>query len=98
MGVGKDYAKKHSRFLSFKDDDGVISGVFKGMKPVLKESFGEEKEVMRYAIDEKVFDSQSGSLATQMDEIEVGTPVRITQTGSGMDTKYTVEKVANPLT
>lgn len=90
MGDGKDFAKRNSKFQSF-DDDGVIEGVFEGMKAVVKDSFGEEKEYMRYKIDGKTFDSMSGSLAVQMDEIKNGQKVKITRTGKGADTKYLVE-------
>lgn len=89
MGIGKDFAKRNSSFIRF-DEDGVIEGIFGGMKSVLKEVFGEEKEVMRYKIDDKTFDSQSVKLAELMDSIPVGSKVRITKTGQGMDTKYEV--------
>lgn len=89
MGIGRNYAKKHSKFISF-DEDGIIEGVFNGMKPIVKESFGEEKEVMRYKIDDKTFDSQSAGLAIQMDDVKPGQRIKITKTGAGMETKYVV--------
>ena len=92
MGEGKDYAKRNSKFLSF-DEDGVIEGKFEGMKAVVKDSFGEEKEVMRYRIDGKTFDSQSGSLATQMDDVKVGERAKITRKGKGAETTYLVENL-----
>ena len=91
-GLGRDYQKKHSQFVSF-DNDGVIEGVFEGMKIITKESFGQEKEVMRYKIDGKTFDSISGNLAAQMDDVKSGQKIKITRTGEGMDTRYTVEIV-----
>lgn len=91
MGTLKEYANKHSMFINF--DEGVIEGRYNGAKIILKESFGEEKEAVRYKIDEKVFDSLSSSLALQMDEIELGTKIKITKTGEGMKTKYVVERL-----
>ena len=92
MGIGKAYQKKHSQFISF-DEDGAIEGVFEGMKVITKESFGQEKEVMRYKIDGKTFDSISGNLAAMMDDVKPGQRIRITKTGQGMETKYNVEQI-----
>ena len=92
MGQGKDFAKRNSQYISFDEND-VIEGVFEGMKPIVKESFGKEKEVMRYQIDGKTFDSQSTGLAVQMDEMVTGQRVKITREGKGMETKYNVEQV-----
>ena len=89
MGIGKDFAKRNSTFIKF-DEDGVIEGIFGGMKSIVKETFGEEKEVMRYKIDDKTFDSQSVRLAELMDTIPVGSRIKITKTGQSMDTKYEV--------
>jgi hypothetical protein len=89
MGIGKDYARKNSKFVSF-DEDGVVEGIFEGMKPVIKDSFGEEKEVMRYKLDGKTFDSMAGSLAVQMDDVQIGQRIKITRSGSN-PTKYQVE-------
>jgi len=92
MGTGEDFAKRNSNFVKF-DDEGFIEGVFNGMKPLVKDVFGEEKEVMRYKIDEKSFDSQSGSLAIQMDEINIGEKINIKRIGVGTETKYEVTKI-----
>ena len=92
-GQLRDFAKKNSKFASF-DEDGVIEGVFEGAKIVTKDSFGEEKEVCRYKIDGKTFDSISGSLATQMDSVTVGDKIRITRKGQGAETKYAVEVIS----
>jgi len=90
MGIGKDFAKRNSSFVKF-DEDGIIEGIFGGMKSIVKETFGEEKEVMRYKIDDKTFDSQSVRLAELMDAIPVGSKIKVTKTGQSMDTKYEVE-------
>jgi len=90
MGQLGDFAKRNSAFISF-DEEGIIEGVYEGAKIVIKDSFGKEKEVCRYRIDGKTFDSISGSLATQMDKVPVGSKVRIKKTGEAMDTKYVVE-------
>ena|SRR3990167_10229897 len=90
MGDLKDYAKKNSKYASF-DEDGIIEGVFEGAKIVMKDSFSEEKEVVRYKIDGKTFDSMSGSLATQMDDVKAGSKVKIRRSGQGAETKYKVE-------
>lgn len=95
MGELKDYAKRTSRFIKLEDKNSV-EGIYEGVKFILKDSFGEEKEYARYKIDGRVFDSTSGGLATQMDEIKIGEQVRITRHGEGMDTKYTVENLSNP--
>jgi hypothetical protein len=90
MGELKDFAKDNSKYITFEDGE-AFEGVFEGWKKVLKDSFGEEKEYIRYKINGKTFDSMSGSLANQMDGVPSGTKVRITRTGKGTDTKYTVE-------
>ena len=92
MGIGKDFAKRNSTFIKF-DEDGIIEGIFGGMKSIVKETFGEEKEVMRYKIDDKTFDSQSVRLAELMDVVPVGSKIKITKTGQSMDTKYEVEVI-----
>ena len=92
MGLGRDFARKNSRYLSF-DEKGMIEGVFENMKSVVKEVFGEEKEVMRYTISGRIFDSSSTGLAVQMDSIESQTKIRITKKGQGINTKYIVEKI-----
>lgn len=92
MGIGKDYAKKNSKFLSF-EEDGIIEGTFEGMKNIIKDSFGEEKEVIRYKIDGKTFDSTSTGLAIQMDDIKIGEKIRITRTGKSTETRYKVERI-----
>lgn len=91
MGDLNAFAKRNSKFASF-DEDGVIEGVFEGAKIVVKDSFGEEKEVVRYKIDGKTFDSVSGSLAIQMDGVKPGTRIKITKKGERADTKYHVEQ------
>ena len=90
MGIGREYQKRNSNFISF-DEEGIIEGIFNGMKPVVKDVFGKEKEVMRYKIDDKTFDSTSGGLAVQMDDIKIGQQIRIKRTGEGAETKYLVE-------
>ncbi len=92
MGVGKDYQKRNSSFIKIEDGESA-EGIFGGMKPIVKDVFGQEKEVMRYKIDNKTFDSSSGALAIQMDEVTVGEKIRISREGTGMETKYTVERL-----
>lgn len=92
MGIGSDFAKRNSKFIKI-DDGESVEGIFGGSKAVLKDSFGEEKEVMRYKLDNKTFDSMSGSLAVQMDEVSVGQKIRISRTGKSTETKYLVEKI-----
>ena len=60
------------------------------MKPIIKDVFGKEKEVMRYTIDGKTFDSTSCKLAEDMDAIIGGQRVRISRTGEGTETRYEV--------
>lgn len=95
MGIGKDYAKRTSKFVQIGDGESY-EGVFEGMKSVVKDSFGEEKEVMRYKLDGKTFDSMSGSLARQMDNLLPGNRVKISRTGDGAATKWKVENLDNP--
>jgi len=89
----KKFADSRSQFLRF-GEDGAIEGVFEGAKIIIKDSFGEQKEVVRYTIDGKFLDSQSASLALQMDGIPPGTRIRITRTGQGTRTKYKVQKIS----
>ena len=95
MGAGADYAKRTSKFIKIEDGE-FVEGIYNGCKFIIKDSFGEEKEVARYKIDDKVFDSMSGGLATQMDEIKTGHRIRITRKGKSMDTKYTVTNLSAP--
>lgn len=92
MGELKDWGTKNSKFISFNDSDEYV-GVYEGYKLVTKDSFGEEKEVVRYKFDGKSFDSQSISLCEQMDDIKVGERVKLVRTGKGTDTKWLVERV-----
>ena|SRR3990167_2054886 len=98
MGIGKDFAKRNSQYVSFDEND-IIEGMFEGSKVVVKESFGQEKEVMRYRIDGKTFDSQSTGLAIQMDGCNPGDKIKIIRSGEGASTKYKVEVLGaqNPL-
>ena len=95
MGEGSDYAKRNSKFIKIGDGE-FVEGIFEGRKFVVKDIFGEEKEICRYKIDGKTFDSQSGQLAIAFDNIHAGTRVKITRSGDGMDTKYLVENLSNP--
>jgi hypothetical protein len=92
MGELKDWGMKNSKFLRFSDGDSY-EGIFQGHKLIVKDSFGEEKEVVRYKIDGRTFDSQSISLADQMDSIQIGDKIRLTRFGAGTDTKWSVEKI-----
>jgi len=91
-----EYAKEKSNFVALKDGESY-SGIFRGYKFIEKEVRGETKEYARYLLedltDKKVrfLDSQSGSLATKMDNVPVNSVVAITRTGEGFDTKYKVE-------
>ena len=93
-----DYAKSKSNFVSLKDGESYMA-VYKGFKFIEKESFGETKEYARYLLMDledgivRNFDSMSGSLANRVDEIEIGTRIKITRAGEKMDTKYDVEIV-----
>lgn len=92
MGELRNWGEKNSKFLSFTDGE-YKEGVFEGAKIVVKDSFGEEKEVVRYKMDGKTFDSQSVGLAEQMDDVKVGERVRITRIGKGPETRWKVEKI-----
>jgi|SRR3990167_1246664 len=94
MGIGRDFAKRNSQYISFDEND-IIEGIFESMKPIVKESFGQEKEIIRYRIDGKSFDSQSTGLAIQMDDIKPGERIRITRDGEGTSTKYKVDRLTS---
>jgi hypothetical protein len=92
MGLGREFQKRNSAFLKF-DEEGVIEGIFEGMKCLIKDNFGEEREVMRYKINGKTFDSISGKLAVLMDDVRIGEHIRIVRSGTGKDTEYDVIKL-----
>ncbi len=54
MGEGSDYAKRNSKFIKLKSGDSY-EGIYEGRKFVIKDSFGEEKEIARYKIDLNLF-------------------------------------------
>lgn len=89
MGIGKEFVKKNSKYVIF--EDGVAEGVFESMKAIEKESYGQIVNTIRYTLSGKTFDSASGKLAMQMDEVPIGKTVRITKTGKAADTKYVVQ-------
>ena len=90
-----EFAKSKSNFVSIKAGESY-SAIYKGYKFVEKDSFGETKEYARYLLEDlkdkviRNLDSQSASFAEQMNNIEVGSTIKISREGEGMDTKYQV--------
>ena len=97
----KDFAKSKSAFVSVKDGESY-TGIYQGYKFIEKDVKGETKEYARYLLEDlqdnvvRNLDSQSGSLATQMDKIPKGSLVKISKTGEGFDTKWKVESPDMP--
>ena len=89
MGGLKDWADKNSKFIKLSDGESC-EGIYEGSKIVVKDCFGEEREIVRYKIDGKTFDSTSMSLARQMDGIPEGQRISIAREGEGTETKYKV--------
>ena len=91
----KQWGKLNNRFLKLEDGES-ITVTLKSFKPVLKDSFGEEKEVIRYVLvteagTEKTFDNGSTRLAEIMSEF-FGKEIVITRHGEREKTKYDVRE------
>lgn len=91
----KDWAKKNSKFLKLKDGESAVC-LLKNVKPMVKDSFGEEKNVVRYTLEFaggeiKIFDNGSTYLAEAMADF-IGKQIKLKRVGEGIKTKYEVEE------
>ena len=91
----KDWASKQSKFVRLADGEST-TGVFLKATEV-EDSFNAGKTKIRYTLEidgeQKIIESSSVNLARQMGAIEEGEIVKITRTGEGMNTRYSVGKV-----
>jgi hypothetical protein len=93
----KDWGKKNNKFLKL-DDGESITATLKSFKPVVKDSFGEEKEVIRYVFitaegQEKIFDNGSATLANLLADC-LGQTIILKREGVREKTRYVI-KMAN---
>ena len=94
----EEYVKDQSTYIPIESGDSYI-GIYKGVEFIEKDSFGELKKYARYLLEDledkrvRNFDSQSISLAKQMTKISVEAMIKISRTGEGTNTRYSVEAV-----
>jgi len=90
----KEWAKKNNKFVKLSDGES-ITATFKEVKTITKDSFGTEKEVMRYTLiledgSLKIFENGSIALANEMANF-LGSKVTVTRHGEKQDTRYEIE-------
>lgn len=83
----KKWAKDNSKFIKLESGES-FEGEYEGHKEALNMN---QEPTIQYKIEGKTFNSSSGALAMTMSDIKIGTKVRITKFGAGMQTKYQVE-------
>ena len=98
MGKLAEYAKNASQFVKLADGES-IEVVFKAFK-IVPNKFDTEKDTVRYyfLVDggkEKEWENGAAYVADFFDGVKEGEPVKITRTGEGNKTKYTLELVIN---
>jgi hypothetical protein len=91
----KDWSKKNNKFLKLENGES-LTATLKSAKPIVKDSFGEEKEVIRYTFvtddgHEKIFDNGSAALASILAE-HIGQVITIKREGEREKTRYIVKK------
>lgn len=102
--IGKKNAE--SPFLVLLDGESEKVKFLKSIKMVTKDSFGEEKEVLRltclveteYGDKEKNFDNSTSKFAKEMKAkgAVVGSSFTLSRTGEKKDTVYTISDVVLP--
>ena len=91
MGELTNWAKETSPFIRLQDGES-LEAVYNGYK-IIPSRLDPDKETVQYKLGEKYFESSSGALAKQFDEIKEGTKIKITRQGTGNKTKYILEKL-----
>ena len=90
----KQWAKAKNPFLKLNDGESIIA-VLKSARAITKDSFGQEKEVIRYQLmtdegQEKVFENGSPALAAILADF-MGQRIALTRHGEGTKTRYEVK-------
>ena len=81
------WAKENAKFLKLTDGESY-EGIYKGYKEGTNMN-GDPTII--YKIDDKELKSSSTKLASEMDVIAEGSKIKISRTGEGLQTKWTVE-------
>ena len=89
-----DWAKRNSKTLIL-DSGETVEATYEGFK-ITTNPFDEEKEIVLYKLSmqiagepqTKIFKSTSGKAARFFDELLIGTRIKITRHGKGLDTRY----------
>lgn len=89
MGELGKWSKENSKFIKIGDGE-TFEGIYQGYKEGVNMN-GDPAIV--YKFDGKELKSSSAKLASYFDNIAIGTRVRIARTGSGLQTKWEVEKL-----
>lgn len=90
----KNWGKANSPYIKLKDKESVTV-TLKSFKPIIKDSFGEEKEFIRYIFqtedgNTKTFDNGSCRLAEVLADC-LGQKIVLTRDGEGQKTRYEVK-------
>ena len=88
MGELGEYAKKGSKFIKLGEGESV-TGVFQGYE--VGEYMGNVS--IKYTINDQILSSGSKRLASRMDNVKVGSEIKIIRYGKGIETNYEVEMV-----
>jgi len=97
MSELQDYIKRNSKTISLKDGESV-EVIYKGYK-IGANKYDPEKETVYYTLGtkygDKIFQSGALSLANIFDSIKKGAKIKLTRTGEGNKTKYSIKEYIN---
>ena len=102
----RKWSKDNQRFIALQDDESVTAKL-KAFKPVKKDVFGEEKDVIKYTLElangqEKTWENGTSGVANQIADILEKAPlpviISITRKGSGTKTKYEIVQYTGEFT
>jgi len=98
MGSLKDWAKRHQLYLKLEEGQPTFCKFLRFEEFVDHDN--DDREKIRYFLevsgDEKILESQSVGLAEAMSVVKNGDWIKITKTGKGRQTHYSVEIVEEP--
>lgn len=95
MGELSKWARENSEFLKVAENEAVHV-IYLGFK-IVPSRFDPKKEKVQYRVEvggqEKLFESSASGVALAFDAIKEGSEVLIGRTGTGNNTKYTIELI-----
>lgn len=101
----RKWGKDNQRFISLADGESITARL-KSFKPVKKDVFGEEKDVMKYTLElanglEKTWENGTSNVANQVADLVEKNPkpvITITREGEGNKTKYKIVEYTGEFT